>query len=358
MEDVVALHAVDGDLLDVDVPHHAAGAVDAVRRDHEGVVELGPDDNHEVVAGAAVDVDRRVRGVLDEVAALAGVERGELGLTHEGADHEGVVTGVAVEVQRGDVAEHLEHVVARSAVDGGGEGHAARECAASGEEETGGRELGVGGVRRVELAEAEDIIAGIAVHRHDRGCVVEREGVVSPTPVQHDAAGDLGAVCDLLDSAELARRGARLGQQSDQGAGGVPAEEERVTGRRPVHHEDVRAAVGDVEGVDPAVAHAEQVDEEVVGVRAAVEVQHLAGHRVGADRAGHGVDHEEVVAGLALDGRGAGDGFDEHPVVTALGVHRRGGGVGGVDVQDVVAGAQREVEGLYEGVVDAAVGHG
>ena len=82
-------------------------------------VELGADDHDGVEALAAVDADRGVHGVLDEVAALAGVDGRELGLRDEAADDERVVAGVAVELQHGEVAEHLEGVVAGAAVHGG-----------------------------------------------------------------------------------------------------------------------------------------------------------------------------------------------------------------------------------------------
>ena len=74
-EAVVARHAVDLDGLDLDVGDEAAGAVEAVGGDDELVVALGAEQHDAVEAVAAVDRHRRVDDVLDEVAALAGVDR-------------------------------------------------------------------------------------------------------------------------------------------------------------------------------------------------------------------------------------------------------------------------------------------
>ena len=70
-EAVVALLAVDLEDLDRRHPDEQAGAVDAVAGDDEGVAELGADHDDGVDAGAAVDVDRGVVRVLDEVVAEA-----------------------------------------------------------------------------------------------------------------------------------------------------------------------------------------------------------------------------------------------------------------------------------------------
>ena len=66
-------------------------------RDDELVVALGAEQHDAVEAVAAVDRDRRVHDVLDEVAALAGVDRGLLVDGDEGADDERVVALLAVE---------------------------------------------------------------------------------------------------------------------------------------------------------------------------------------------------------------------------------------------------------------------
>ena len=74
-----------------------AGAEDAGRRDHEVVVELGADDDDRVEAVAAVDVDRRVDRVLDQVGAAAAAQVGERAVVflrageREGLDEEVVV---------------------------------------------------------------------------------------------------------------------------------------------------------------------------------------------------------------------------------------------------------------------------
>src|SRR5262249_14326868 len=100
-EAIVALGAVDLERFDVDEVHEQAGAEYAVSRYDEVVVELGADDDDVVEAVAAVDIDRRIDGVLDEVGARAAAYVGARALVvlragqGEGLDDEGVVAGVA-----------------------------------------------------------------------------------------------------------------------------------------------------------------------------------------------------------------------------------------------------------------------
>jgi len=122
-EAVVAGAAVGLHRLDVDEVDVQARPEDAGGREHEVVVELGSDDDHGVEAVAAVDVHRRVDGVLDQVGAgaTAKVGQGPVVLLRAGQrerlDEEAVVAGVAVEVQRVQVVEDDEAVVADSTVD-------------------------------------------------------------------------------------------------------------------------------------------------------------------------------------------------------------------------------------------------
>ena len=141
-EVVVALEAVDLEHLDVAVGDVDAGAEHALVGDDEAVGELGAEHQHLVEARAAVDRDRRIDVVLDQVVAGAAVQEfggcrraaaGGLDDRHavgvgldravgvglgqrEGADDEQVVAVVALQAQRGLVAVDLEHVVAGAAL--------------------------------------------------------------------------------------------------------------------------------------------------------------------------------------------------------------------------------------------------
>ena len=131
VEGVVALEAVDLErFLGVGQFYRQPGAEDAGVGHHEGVVLLGAERHHPVEAGAAVDVDRGVDVVLDEVIAVAAVDL-DLGAVaeREGADDEGVVAGLAFRAQVGLVGIDLEEVVAGAAIDDGRIADAARQVA-------------------------------------------------------------------------------------------------------------------------------------------------------------------------------------------------------------------------------------
>ena len=92
--------AIHAQRLDVDEADRQAGAEHAVLGDHEVVAELGADDDHGVEAVAAVDVDRRIDGVLHQVGACAAGDVRALALRllragqGEGADLEDIVAAL------------------------------------------------------------------------------------------------------------------------------------------------------------------------------------------------------------------------------------------------------------------------
>ena len=344
-EVVVALDAVDRDPLDVDDRDEQARAGDAVGGDREGIVELGADHEHGVEAVAAVDRERRVLHVLDEIGARARVQRGEVVDRGEGADHERVVARVAVGRERSAVVEDRERVAALAAVERGREADPVGEVAprGRGQVDRGEEQLGP----PEQLADLEGVGADTAVHRRRGAVVVEREAVIAFEPVHGEAARDLPVVVHELGM------GVGAGGEARQRGDETRAEEELVGRGRAVDRERVHAAVeAGVEHVDRRVAVPEGVDEVGVGAGAAVEREQRADPVQRARRGEIAVDGDRVVAGLAVHEREAGDRLDVDRVGARPGVQCRQSGVGREDGERVAAGAEVDRELLEVPVAD------
>ena len=400
-EMVVALEPVDFEHLDVGVAHVDTAAVHALVGDDEVVAELGAQHQHLVEAGTAVDRDRRIQAVLDEVVAGAAFERARrrsraaaladghavgIGLDRavgvglgerERAHDERVVAVVAFEAQRGLVAVNLEHVVAAAAC-----GHqrctgAAAEVAAGGgdgAEHVGRRDARADvSLAAEDLADLECIVAGPAVERGDRAVVVDREVVVAAQGFDDQPAVQVGVVVDALD---LARAGAghrlheaavqqrherrRLGRFARDRT--HAAQQEDVVARtrhvgRGVHAGDEQLvhAVGLAAGVEhiddvvvsvrPRGLASRGVDVVVVGIGLAVERQRVAG-AVAVDVHRLQLVHDESVFAVVGKNR-----------AVVLAAEHGGVGVepGLVEGEGVDVGV---AEDFGEGLVGVAVGHG
>ncbi len=386
VEVVVALLAVDDDLLDTDIRDVEAGAEDALVGDHEVVAELGAEHDQRVEAVAAVDPHGRVDGVVDAVRALTAVDVRERSLRvvrvhlDERADEERVVVLLAVQEELREVVVDGERVVAGAAVDRGGARDAVRQVALRrrrGAEEVRRGEAVVG-VRAVarrgeDLADLERVVAGVAEDRRRAEVVVEDEGVVAVAAVDLEAAVDEGVVVHALHDAVEDRRAVRPDAEGGDHRGRVRdqlvrAEEEVV---RLVGAEDLELVdaddrvVGDVDDrlrLAAGVRQARETDHVRVVVLAAVQVQ-LGGEAVLERLVAVAVvvDADDVVAEAAVDPRLAAGRADVYDVVGLVAddglvaavqrerrVSRRRG-----DPERVGSVAEVDLELLEAGVVDA-----
>ena len=268
-EAVVARASIDNQALDVDEVHVQARAEHAVGRDHEVVVELSADDDYGVEAVATVDVHRRVDRVLDQVCTRATAEVGERAVVllrsgeREGLDQEDVVACVAVQVQRVEVVEDDEVVVADPAVDRHRLADAVAQPALrglDGGEDVLPRDARQRGraARLVQLADLEEVVALAAVDR-DRGArVVHVELVVTGAAVDGHRL-EVAVVVDALDRvARLRRERGRAVDQSDERETSLArrrAQQEHVGVRRAVDRERVGTVTSEagVEDVDQRV---------------------------------------------------------------------------------------------------------
>ncbi len=236
---------------------------------------------------------------MDVVGAGAAAQVGELAvvlggtLEGEGLDDEVVVTGVAVQVERVDVVEDDEVVVADAAVDRHRLADAVREPALGGVDRGEDILLRDSSQRRraarpVQLADLEEVVALVAVDG-DRGSrVVDVELVVAVAAVDDDRL-ECVVVVDPLDGVARTRRQRRRAvDQRD--------EREPVVGSRRAEQEHVgEVRAGDLQRVVAAAgggARVEDVDEggrppadqvDVVGVVAVLPVE--CDERVDAVRA-------------------------------------------------------------------------
>ena len=247
-EVVVALQAVHLQHLDGGVGDVQAGAEHALVGDDDVVAKLGAEHQHLVEAIAAVDGDRRIDVVFDQIvagtalqhlrggggtAALADRHAIRVGLDgaigiglrqREGAHHEQVVAVVALQAQRGLVAVDLEHIVAAAALRHQGRAVAPAQVTTRGghgAEYVGRRKVGADAALRAEdLADLEVVVTGAAVQRGDGAVVVDREVVVAAQALDDQAAVEVGVVVDPL---HLRRRRSGHGllegtvQQCDEG---------------------------------------------------------------------------------------------------------------------------------------------
>lgn len=90
--------------------------------DDEGVVEGRAEHDHLVEARTAIDADRRIHRIVDDVGAVAAIDFGIPLLRqvecHERTDRKLVVARLAFEPQLGLAVIHVERVSARAAEDG------------------------------------------------------------------------------------------------------------------------------------------------------------------------------------------------------------------------------------------------
>ncbi len=328
VEDVVALLAVQADPLDSGEGERDATAVEPVGGDDEHVVRLVADQDHQVVAPAAVHRDRGVHRVADEVGAGTGVDGGQRIRAGEGAHHEDVVVVAAAEGQLGAIVEDLEDVVPGVARDARLVADTPGEVTAGGGEVIGHRELGVADVAGEQLADPHQVAAESQVDGQLGRRVVEGHPIVPAEGVELDR-GDADGVSDLLGRRELPRD--QGGEQGHQAGVGVGAQQQGVRDARAVDGHAVLAG-GVVDDVDARVAVAPQVDGGHVGAGAAVDAQQPE-QRVGggSGRIGHRVHGDAVDPGVAPD---------------------LGGGTGAGDGQRVVAAAQEHLQQLRGQVVD------
>ncbi len=117
-ECVVAADAEDHDTLDVDEVDLPAAAEDLRVGDDEDVVRLGAFENDAVKAGAAIDLERAVLNVANDIRAVAAVDRRKRGaFLQERLDPEQVVAVVTEQPELGLVVVDLKRVVAAAAID-------------------------------------------------------------------------------------------------------------------------------------------------------------------------------------------------------------------------------------------------
>ena len=376
------------------------GAVHAVLGDDEGVGELRPDDDDGVEAVAAVDVDRRVHHVLDEVRAFLtfnlGLPTGVLLRADqcEGLDEEGIVAPAALQAQHGLVVEDHETVLPFAAVRGRGEGDAVAQVAYGRLDR--GVHVPVGDVRigrsrrPVELAELEGVVAVTAMEGGGRGVVVAREGVVATQAVDDQAFVHALVVVDALhlggDAVQtVVERAVHQRHKAARPVAirGHAAEQEQVVILGAVDREQI-LAIGrraGIDGIDDVVAHVARAASQasgrvhpvLVGAALSVQVERITlssgrgGHRleevddqlVGAVAGEHvglaeqlGAIEEDVIAisialdvdGLTFDHAAEADlrAIDvQVPVVALDGDARVGGDPARARRLDIVAGQQR-----------------
>ena len=253
-EAVVALQAVDLELLDAEELDEQPRAEDAVVRDDEGVAELRPDDHDLVQAGPAVDAHRGVLGVLDEVRAQAALDVRQLlvrvdrlrALQREGPHGEAVVPRPALQDQARRVVEHDEAVLTAATEDRRVLADPVAQEAARRlhgvEHVVLERDLGELAQRGEHLTDLEAVIAAAGVDRRDRAVVVEGEIVVAVLADDLEPTVLREVVVDALRDLRLG--GPDLGDQGQE----VPPQQEVVAEELVVGAVDVELvrAVDDV----------------------------------------------------------------------------------------------------------------